>query len=1393
MFRPARKETILFTLSLLSPLLLPLHGEDAPAIAPLKSLVEEGYTINYNTVSMIEYLRFASKICGANFIFNEADLPFTVTVISDEPITPENVMSTLVQILRIHGLSLLEQDNNLVIHTSNNVKQLATLVTESGQNSKAPIVTRIFRLKNAKVDSVAAIIRPMISQEAMMETSPETRQLILTDTAASVDKVATLIENLDSPHNPLDIRIFQAQYNTPEILITIASQIMSPLAQGNPFILVPQILANQVFIVSTPELTERAYAILMSLDVAPKQPLFTGAGQVENIFVYHPLQRSGIEILAGLQTVVQSLRESGFSESALINSIDHTKWLAEAQSLIFLGTPETIVKLKELMSALDTPIAKGTLIPEAIPPNDQFLLYKIKQPNPLLLESSLKKFANGLDQSKSADQDLLATLRSMKYIEESNAFLFIGSPNALRRLQEVLPTFDSATAASAAANISLSNQFYIYKPVNVKGDQILYALKDITAQLKSNELADPAFLDTIQSAKWIKSTNAILFTGDSDSIARIQDLLTTIDTIGTRIGAVAGQTFLIYHLQYASRTEAENYLKQVSDRLNKKESAELIHTIRSAEWVAPSQSFMFYGSEPTLTKIQDLLTQFDIAEVQKPSLQPSQFFLYAPQYVSQEKIDLYLDQVTHNLIQKQGDDNLIRAIQSKHWVEESRSFMFTGSSASLDQIKALLTSFDVVNFAEKKSTKPTYFLYKLQYVPGTIIEEDLDLLAKNFRASGLQDPQVLDVIEHIRYVKETNSLLLTGNPEAVEEVKALIAQYDVPRGESAITSFGASTFLLYKLKQASGAQVLSSLQAISNDLKKSGASDPGFLAALQTAKYITETNAILFIGPAEALEKVQILVEKFDVPSLAAPSAAMLLQEQMATVNAANAGQFFMYQPQTVPGASLQGLMLDFAQNLKLSGLQDTDFFQAMASMRWIEASHSLIFTGTPQALARIKELLISFDIPSNVPAGAEESLDSAVQLTDTTSFLVYKLQFHKGDEIQGALRQIAKDLTAVNLANAAMPATAAAAAPPVNQNLLNAVNSLQWLEVTNSLLCTGDPETLTRLKELIKNLDVPLKQVFVEMLVITTTLANALDFGLEWGSKYNYRNKFSGSMGNFVDSSDTFATNLSAIDPSNTPLPSDIPFFNSSSSSSSNFSLGVIGEVIKHNGNTFLSLGSLLNALQSESETTVVLTPKLILQDGKTSTLFVGSNIPFVGSFVDNNGASTVQTSNLEYRNVGFSLTITPVLGNSDVVTLDVSLDTSSVIGSTSSTIDFSSSSATGVSTSLASMQTTVHVLDNNFLILSGMIDNSHTKEKIGMPCLGSLPLIGAAFSENNTNDTFSNLVIFLRPHILNSIDDIRRLTRGQEEFFRDQAPTPYLLHNFEEGMELIKTVDDE
>ena len=1416
-------------------------------VAPLQ---QEGYTINYNTVSIIEYIRFASKICNTNFIFEENDLNFTVTIVSDAPITPQNVMATLLQVLRIHGLTLLEQDNNLVIHRGTDVVQIATLVTENGQQSNTPIVTRIFRVKNTKPDAIAAIIRPMISSSSLLEVSAETRQIILTDLTANVDKVASLIEILDSPHTPLEIKTYEAEQNSLQYLIDLSNKIMTPIAQGNPFILVPQDLANQIFIVSTPDIVAQTLSLLKTLDTPPKKDLLTQKKVgTDNMFVYKVEYQQSDDLLKNLLNIASNLRKTGIPEGDLIETIENAKPIRETNSIMFVGSKDAITKLKEFLVSLDTPKKtgassffiyrpytksvkeiqnalqemadnlKGTKgandalietiesakvnsatntitfsgeektflqVKELLATIDEpvartttttrsnFFIYKIQYASFNELEASLRNFAKHLDKSNVSDEGLIQSIDQMKYIQETNSVLFTGPDASLKKLQDLVPSFDAGVNAMPA-----SNQFFIYKAKAQKGEQIAQAINEVAENFKSDSLADPAFVRTLQSMKFVKSTNSLLFTGDAASIKKLEGLLATIDVPGK---IDSEKNFFLFHPEHASREKTEHYLKMLSDNMHKKSDADLIETIRSMKWIEPSRSFMFHGSEATLARLKELLATFETNAQANPE---KKYYIYKVQNTTGDQIEEDLHKLAKNF-KSSGlkDHNILQVIDNIRYVKETNSLLLTGNPAAIEEVKSMIAGYDYPRVAEEPSNT-NFFMYKPQHAQANQIQKSLKDIGENLKQANLADPTLLKAISSAKYVETTNSLIFTGTPDALQKIQTLIKDIDIPAQDHApIQHVGKTTFLLYKLKNAGSTQIVTSIKSMTADLKKSGHADKEFLSALTSMKYIPETNSLLFTGKEEALTKVQELINQFDVSSLSGKN-----KDQKPAVS----GQpnFFLYKPQSLAGPDLQQILNDFADNLKLSGLSDPDLFNSINSMRWVEQTHSLVFTGNTKSLEQVKELLQSFDVPSNLADGGNTtSGDSSIQSIDNTNFLVYKLQFHKGDEIQGALRQIAKDLT---LSNA-----------PVNQSLLNSINSIQWLEITNSLLCSGDQETLPRLKELIKSLDIPLKQVFIEMLVIETTLTNALQFGLEWGANYKYRDSFAGSMFNTPNSNtdgpavnDRFLSYLSELNPGTSPAPN--PAITSTTTGigpSTGFDLGVIGEVIKHNGQTFLTLGSLLTAVQTNTEVSVVMTPKIIAQDGKTSSIFTGQNIPFAGSFVNNvSTGATIQTTNLEYRDVGMNLTITPVLGNSDIVTLDISLDRSiQEVNAAGNTITTTGSvSINGITTSRTTMQTTVHVPDKNFLMLSGFVNNSNAKQKNGIPCLGGLPLIGAAFSKDNDTISNYNIVIFLRPRIITSLDEMLRMTSDQEDFFRNQSSTPFLEHGYEEAVELIKTVDDE
>jgi type III secretion protein C len=397
-----------------------------------------------------------------------------------------------------------------------------------------------------------------------------------------------------------------------------------------------------------------------------------------------------------------------------------------------------------------------------------------------------------------------------------------------------------------------------------------------------------------------------------------------------------------------------------------------------------------------------------------------------------------------------------------------------------------------------------------------------------------------------------------------------------------------------------------------------------------------------------------------------------------------------------------------------------------------------------PHSIDKSQELLASLNPPP--PPAAPVSQEPV------HDFFVYKLQYHQGSEIEESIKRIASDMQGK---------------PDKPIKLLTAIQSMQWVKATNSLLCSADSETIEALKKLVSSLDVPLKQVFIEVLVVETDMKKASEFGLEWALGGKYKNKLGFGLGNFPPNhhQPEFAKTLQSINATHTPTGlNQIPV-------GSGFDLGVIGDIIRHKGLSYLSLGSLVSALQADGDSTIVLNQKIITQDNKNSTIFVGDNIPFTGSVVQTVGQSQQTTANIEYRDIGVNLSIKPMLGEGDIITLDIDEEITESHGD----IPMASTQAVnGIRTTKTNMVTHVHVPDKHFLVLSGMVRNAKSHHKTGLPCLGGLPVIGSLFSKTKEQNEKRNILIFVRPHIIHSFEEYGKITESQ--------PTPI---DFPESLE--------
>lgn len=388
----------------------------------------------------------------------------------------------------------------------------------------------------------------------------------------------------------------------------------------------------------------------------------------------------------------------------------------------------------------------------------------------------------------------------------------------------------------------------------------------------------------------------------------------------------------------------------------------------------------------------------------------------------------------------------------------------------------------------------------------------------------------------------------------------------------------------------------------------------------------------------------------------------------------------------------------------------------------------------------------------------------------ERTKFFIHKLRYRRGEQIVDALGRIGLSLQESGAGNLDLIAT---------------IQSIQWLEGSNSLVFTGTSISLAKVRELIDEIDTPLRQVFIEMLILETTLDDSLEFGVNFGSRFQGSNIAGGQS--FLSSANTLSGVLDAAAVENLSTGGiDSVLDPSTLVRDLGYRLGIIGRNITHCGLEFSTIGALVKALHDKNKVEILMNPRLLVEDNATAEIFVGINTPFKTQSIANDQGSII-TNNVEFRDVGTRLKVTPLISNNDIITLDILEEVSSVADTTAVTGSLSTSQL-GPSTRTSKTTTRVHVPNKFFIVMSGMIQNEENRTRSQIPCLGGAPLIGGLFSEKRLAERKRNLMIFIRPQIIDTDEDIDNLTRHQQDVYRNSGRTKKMWkYEVEEALDLL------
>jgi general secretion pathway protein D len=289
-----------------------------------------------------------------------------------------------------------------------------------------------------------------------------------------------------------------------------------------------------------------------------------------------------------------------------------------------------------------------------------------------------------------------------------------------------------------------------------------------------------------------------------------------------------------------------------------------------------------------------------------------------------------------------------------------------------------------------------------------------------------------------------------------------------------------------------------------------------------------------------------------------------------------------------------------------------------------------------------------------------------------------------------------------------------------------------------NTLLIQGTPQEYEQINSLLRQLDVPPRQVLIDAKIYEVDLTGA----------------FSAGVTSYLQQKDTGGTVSRVLN---------------ATAGAGGLGLSV-GALVLHSH----ELLGVLQTSEATSNARVISAPSIIATDSVPATMNVGQSVPVLTSQAVVSGVTTGGTSpfanTVNNVSTGVTLSITARVNSSGVVTMMINQQVSSPVAPSSDGIQSPSFSNRSFSTQLT-------VQDGDTVAIGGFIQETYSKSSSGVPFLHRIPILGAAFGSKSISKARTELIVFLTPRVIydtnqisDATDEIRSSLKHIQKLEREQ-----------------------
>jgi general secretion pathway protein D len=269
--------------------------------------------------------------------------------------------------------------------------------------------------------------------------------------------------------------------------------------------------------------------------------------------------------------------------------------------------------------------------------------------------------------------------------------------------------------------------------------------------------------------------------------------------------------------------------------------------------------------------------------------------------------------------------------------------------------------------------------------------------------------------------------------------------------------------------------------------------------------------------------------------------------------------------------------------------------------------------------------------------------------------------------------------------------------------------------EPNNSIIIVATAQDYEVILPVITQLDMMPLEVLIDATVVEVTLTDKLKYGISWFFRH----------GGNLDISDGAAAAAAVAT-------GGLSVFYSSA-----------------------SVRALLTAEATANKVNVISSPSLMVLNNQKARINVGQQVPIStgSSSVPLAGATLAQSNTIQYKDTGVTLEVTPRVNANGMVIMKLKQIVSNVVTVANPT----QTQTQSPTIDKKEIDSSVAVHDGETIVLGGLISNDVTDNKVGIPWVYNLPLIGSLFGTTDKTNTKTELVILITPRVVKDKQDSR------------------------------------